>query len=99
MNKTIRQIFVVVLGLFVLLLANLTYIQGFQQDKYAHNPLNSRQFLEEKSKPRGQITTDGDILAHSVKGENGFYDRSYDTDPEAYAAVVGYLSDLSLIHI
>ena len=35
MNKTIRQIFVVVLGLFVLLLANLTYIQGFQQDKYA----------------------------------------------------------------
>lgn len=94
MNKTIRQIFVVVLGLFVLLLANLTYIQGFQQDKYAHNPLNSRQFLEEKSKPRGQITTDGDILAHSVKSENGFYDRSYDTDPEAYAAVVGYLSDI-----
>lgn len=94
MNKTIRQIFVVVLGLFVLLLANLTYIQGFQQDKYAHNPLNSRQFLEEKSKPRGQITTDDDILAHSVKGENGFYDRSYDTDPEAYAAVVGYLSDI-----
>ena len=40
MNKTIRQIFVVVLGLFVLLLANLTYIQGFQEDKYAHNPLN-----------------------------------------------------------
>lgn len=94
MNKTIRQIFVVVLGLFVLLLANLTYIQGFQQDKYAHNPLNSRQFLEEKSKPRGQITTDGDILAYSVKGESGFYDRSYDTDPEAYAAVVGYLSDI-----
>ena len=94
MNKTIRQIFVVVLGLFVLLLANLTYIQGFQQDKYAHNPLNSRQFLEEKSKPRGQITTDGDILAHSVKSENGLYDRSYDTDPEAYAAVVGYLSDI-----
>lgn len=94
MNKTIRQIFVVVLGLFVLLLANLTYIQGFQQDKYAHNPLNSRQFLEEKSKPRGQITTEGDILAHSVKSENGFYDRSYDTNPEAYAAVVGYLSDI-----
>lgn len=94
MNKTIRQIFVVVLGLFVLLLANLTYIQGFQQDKYAYNPLNSRQFLEEKSKPRGQITTDGAILAHSVKGDNGFYDRSYDTDPEAYAAVVGYLSDI-----
>lgn len=94
MNKTIRQIFVVVLGLFVLLLANLTYIQGFQQDKYAYNPLNSRQFLEEKSKPRGQITTDGAILAHSVKSDSGFYDRSYDTDPEAYAAVVGYLSDI-----
>lgn len=94
MNKTIRQIFVVVLGLFVLLLANLTYIQGFQQEKYAHNPLNSRQFLEEKSKPRGQISADGAILAHSVKNDKGFYDRSYDTDPEAYAAVVGYLSDI-----
>ncbi|MDO5030269.1 MAG: penicillin-binding transpeptidase domain-containing protein [Corynebacterium sp.] len=94
MNKTIRQIFVVVLGLFALLLANLTFIQGFQEDKYANNPLNSRQFLEEKSKPRGQITTDGAILAHSVKNDNDLYDRSYDTDPEAYAPVVGYLSDI-----
>lgn len=94
MNKTIRQIFVVILGLFAILLANLTYIQGFQQDKYALNPLNKRQFLEEKTRPRGQITADGSILAHSVKGENGFYSRSYDTAPDAYAAVVGYLSDI-----
>nr|WP_120492578.1 penicillin-binding transpeptidase domain-containing protein [Corynebacterium lactis] len=94
MNKTIRQVFAVVLGLFVLLLANLTYIQGFQQDKYAYNALNNRQFLEEKSRPRGQITSGGAILAHSEKGEGGFYSRKYDSDPEAYGAVVGYLSDV-----
>ncbi|ALA66396.1 penicillin-binding transpeptidase domain-containing protein [Corynebacterium lactis] len=94
MNKTIRQVFAVVLGLIVLLLANLTYVQGFQQDKYAYNPLNNRQFLEEKSRPRGQITAGGAILAHSEKDQNGFFNRSYDTNPEAYGPVVGYLSDV-----
>ena len=65
MNNTIRHVFVVVLGLVVLLLANLTLVQGFQEDKYARNPLNSRQFLEEKSRPRGNITAGGAVLAES----------------------------------
>lgn len=94
MNKTIKQMFTVIIGLTVLLLANLTYVQAFQQDKYAHNPLNSRQFLEEKSKPRGQIITGGSVLAHSEKGADDLYSRSYSTDPEAYAPVIGYLSDI-----
>ncbi len=94
MNNTIRHVFVVVLGLVVLLLANLTLVQGFQEDKYARNPLNSRQFLEEKSRPRGNITAGGAVLAQSVEDERGFYSRSYDTDPQVWAPVVGYLSDI-----
>ena len=78
----------------VLLLANLTLVQGFQEDKYARNPLNSRQFLEEKSRPRGNITAGGAVLAQSVEDERGFYSRSYDTDPQVWAPVVGYLSDI-----
>lgn len=94
MNKTIRQIFIFVIGLCVLLLANLTYLQGFQQDKYAHNALNSRQFLEEKSRPRGQISAGGAILARSEENDNGLYSRTYETSPTAYGPVVGYLSDI-----
>ena len=89
MNKTIRQIFVFIIGLAVLLLANLTYLQGFQQEKYAQNALNSRQFLEEKSKPRGQISTGGAILARSEEDEDGLYSRIYESNPTAYAPVVG----------
>lgn len=94
MNKTIKQMFTVIVGLTVLLLANLTYVQAFQQEKYAHNALNSRQFLEEKSKPRGQIIAGGAVLAQSDKGSDDLYHRSYATDPQAYGPVIGYLSDV-----
>ncbi|MDO5731021.1 penicillin-binding transpeptidase domain-containing protein [Corynebacterium sphenisci] len=94
MNKAIRQAMIFSLVLVLLLLANLTWVQGFQRERYALNPLNSRQFLEEKSTPRGQITTGGEILASSEKGPDGFYRRSYGSLPEAYGPVVGYLSDV-----
>lgn len=93
MNKSIRQVLIFSFVLVLLLLVNMTWLQGFQEDKYANNPLNSRQFLEDKQRPRGQISTGGEVLARSEKADDDFYHRYYETNPEAYAAVVGYLSD------
>lgn len=94
MNKSIRQVMLFTLVLIVLLLANLTWVQTFRTEQYAENPLNTRQFLEEKSRHRGQISAGGEILARSEMGADGYYSRVYEANPEAYAPVEGYLSDI-----
>ncbi len=95
MNRSIRFVAIFSLLLTLILLVNLTIIQGFREEAYADNPLNQRGFLETKSIPRGQISAGGQVLAASSPDEEGFYDRSYGTDnPEAYGSVVGYLSDI-----
>ncbi|MGO1866520.1 MAG: peptidoglycan D,D-transpeptidase FtsI family protein [Corynebacterium variabile] len=93
MNKSIRNVAVFAFVLVVILLANLTWIQGFQTSTYSENALNSRQFIEQKSIPRGQITAGGQVLAQSNADEDGLYSREYPTNPSAYGAALGYLSD------
>ena len=94
MNKSIRITSLFALVLIVILLANLTWIQGFREDELAQNPLNSRNFLEAKSTPRGQISAGGQILAESYQDDNGYYQRQYVTSPQAFGPVQGYLSDI-----
>ena len=77
----------------VALIANLTYIQAFQQKSLAQNPLNSRQFLEAKTKERGSIIAGDQVLAKSVKDSDDFYDREYPYMSAKYGSVIGYLSD------
>lgn len=94
MNKSIRITSLFALILIVVLLGNLTWIQGFREDDLAQNPLNNRAFLETKSTPRGQISAGGQVLAESYEDANGYYQRQYVTNPEAFAPVQGYLSDI-----
>lgn len=93
MNRSIRLVTIFSFLLVLALIANLTFIQAFQTDSLAHNPLNGRQFIEAKGVERGQITAGGQILADSEKNENDLYDRRYPTNPASYGAVTGYLSD------
>ncbi|WP_145942220.1 penicillin-binding transpeptidase domain-containing protein [Corynebacterium glyciniphilum] len=93
MNRSIRNVSVFTFVLVVILLVNLTWIQGFQTSRYAENSLNSRQYYEMKSIPRGQISAGGQVLAESEADEDGFYTRDYPTTPASYGAVLGYLSD------
>lgn len=93
MNKPIRNVAIFGLVLVAVLLVNLTYIQAFSTEELANNPKNSRQFLEAKSQQRGAITAGGEILAESQADENGYYSRSYPTQPQAFGSVLGYLSD------
>lgn len=94
MNRSIRLISSFALLLTLVLLVNLTIVQAFREDEYANNALNQRGFYETKSIPRGQISAGGVVLASSSPDDEGLYDRSYPADnPNAFASVVGYLSD------
>ncbi|MCQ4620009.1 penicillin-binding protein 2 [Corynebacterium sp. CCUG 71335] len=93
MNKTIRIGAIGSLLLIVMLLVNLTWVQAFTEDKYARNPMNSRNFMEAKMVERGQISAGGEILAESHQNSEGFYDRSYPNMPYSFAPVIGYVSD------
>nr|VDG61988.1 penicillin binding protein 2x [Streptococcus thermophilus] len=93
MNSSIRVGAIGSLLLTVMLLINLTWVQAFNEDKYARNPRNSRNFIEAKMVERGQISAGGEILAESHPNDEGFYDRSYPNMPYSFAPVVGYLSD------
>lgn len=92
-NSAIKAVTAFCLVLAVVMLAQLTWVQIFSTDRLAHNGLNTRQYLDLKSRQRGSITAGGQVLATSVKGEDGLYSRQYVTDPSVYGAVEGYLSD------
>lgn len=95
MNKTIRSATIIAIVMTILLLLNLSWVQVFKDDEYAHNALNKRQFLEMKSTPRGQISAGGIVLARSVEDQDGFYQREYpSSNPIAYGPITGYLSDI-----
>lgn len=93
MNKSIRFGSVLSLLLIVALLVNFTIVQGFREEEYAQNPLNSRTFVELKQINRGQIHAGGQVLAESFQNEQGFYQRAYPNMPLSFAPVVGYVSD------
>ena len=93
MNRSIRLVSLFALLLTAVLLVNLTVVQAFSTDKYAHNPKNVRGYLEMRTTPRGQIFAGDTVLAQSTADENGNYSRSYPTDSPAFANVTGYLSE------
>ncbi|QPK83292.1 penicillin-binding protein 2 [Corynebacterium qintianiae] len=93
MNKFIRLGAALALFLTVILLINLTVVQGLREEKYAQNPLNSRNFIELKQVDRGKINAGGQIVADSAKDDNGFYQRVYPNMPYSFGPVLGYVSD------
>lgn len=92
MNTSIRRSAMFALLLTVILLVNLTVIQAFSDDKYAHNPKNMRGFYETQLIPRGQIYSGSTVLAQSTPDAEGRYSRSYPEASPAFSPVTGYLS-------
>ena len=91
MNRAVRRISIAVLVMFVLLLANVNYLQAFEAGSLADKKGNSRAFTAQFQNKRGEITTaDGTVLAES-KSIGGIYkfQRAY-THGEEYAPVTGY---------
>jgi peptidoglycan glycosyltransferase len=91
LNRALRRISIAVLVMFVLLLANVNYLQAFEAGSLASKPLNSRAFAAQYQYQRGQITTsDGAVIAES-KPVSGIYkyQRYYPHGPE-YAQLTGF---------
>lgn len=82
----------VAIGLFALLIGNMTWVQFFQNDFYANNAYNTRVLLEEYSRQRGAILAGPDAIATSVATEGELkYQRQYANGP-LYANLTGYKS-------
>jgi penicillin-binding protein A len=90
-NRALRRISIAVLVMFVLLLVNINYLQGFAPASLATKPNNARAFEAQFQYQRGSIvTSDGVTIAQSVpSGDIYKYQRKYPYGPE-YAPVTGY---------
>jgi peptidoglycan glycosyltransferase len=91
MNQGVRRLFVLVLGLFLLLLAGTARWTVFEADDLDTNALNHREQLKTARVPRGVIrASDGTLLARSVKQSNGNYVRRYTQAAQNAAQLIGY---------
>ncbi len=95
MNRALRRISIAILVMFVLLLININYLQGFEAASLANEPGNSRAFYAAQNEyERGSILTiDGVTIAASRASSDPNdaikYQRYY-TDGPVYAPVTGY---------
>ena len=94
MNRALRRISIAVLVMFLLLLININYLQGFEPASLASKPGNSRAFYAAQNQyQRGSIvTSDGVTIAASKPSSSNDsikYQRVYPLGPE-YAPVTGY---------
>jgi peptidoglycan glycosyltransferase len=94
-NRALRRMSIAVLVMFLLLLINVNYLQGFAPASLASKPGNSRAFYAAQNQyERGSIiTSDGVTIAASKlstsSSDNIKYQRYYPKGPE-YAPVTGY---------
>jgi peptidoglycan glycosyltransferase len=89
-NRALRRISIAVLVMFVLLLVNINYLQGFEPASLATKPNNARAFEAQFQYQRGNIvTSDGVTIAESKPSTDIYkYKRFYPAGPE-YAPVTG----------
>ncbi|MFT4034929.1 MAG: penicillin-binding protein 2 [Patulibacter sp.] len=91
MNRGVRRMFVVVLGLFVVLLAATARWTVLQAGELASNNLNRRPQLETARVPRGTIrAADGTLLARSIRQPDGTYQRHYTPAAKQASQLIGY---------
>ncbi len=84
------RLYGLVVLLFALLIAFTSRWTIFEAASLRENPLNARSLLEQERIDRGPIVAaDGTVLAHSKRGAEGVYERSYPTG-SLFANVIGY---------
>ncbi len=90
MNRPIVRLYGLVVVLFALLVAFTSRWTIFEASSLRDNRLNVRSVLEQERVERGPIVAaDGTLLARSVRGAEGAYERIYPTGEE-FAAAVGF---------
>ena len=90
MNRPIIRVYGLVVLLFALLVIFTSRWTVFEASSLRENSLNARGLLEQERIDRGRIlAADGTVLARSVRGREGTYQRTYPTGEE-FAHAVGY---------
>jgi penicillin-binding protein A len=91
MNHALRRISLVILGMFLLLLLSVNYVQAFEPSSLAVQRGNARTFSQQYQFQRGSIVTaDNKTIAESVHVKGIYsYQRVYPV-PLVYAPVTGY---------
>ena len=97
MNRALKRLSIAVLVMFLLLLININYLQGFEPASLATKPGNSRAFYAQFQYQRGDISTSDNvpIAASKLSTPSDYanfgikYQRYYPSGPE-YAPVTGY---------
>jgi cell division protein FtsI/penicillin-binding protein 2 len=91
MNHALRRVALISLVMFVLLLVNINYVQGFQASSLANEPGNGRTFTSTLQFQRGSIiTADQKVVAYSKMNKTfGEYQRHYPFG-KMYAPITGY---------
>jgi peptidoglycan glycosyltransferase len=93
MNRRIRQLGVVLLGLYLVLFVQLNRVQFFDAESLIENANNSRGLISEFGRTRGSIVTaDGVLVAHSVPYDGSVDFRREYPEGERYAHIAGYQS-------
>lgn len=94
-NTQIRRLGIGLVFLFVLLFAQLNWLQVIRADDLADDPRNTRNAVRDFSQPRGEIVSaDGRVLARSEPTDNSFKRlRVYPPETASlFAHIVGYFS-------
>lgn len=93
MNKSLRQLFIAVLVLFLIITCSTFFWSIIYAPSLDANPENTVAFYHEVGMDRGEIlSSGGEILAESRKSGDSFnYQRSY-PQGEAFAPVTGFFS-------
>jgi penicillin-binding protein A len=90
MNQSISRLFAVVILLFALLVGWTSRWTVFDASALQRNPQNTLGFLESLKIKRGRILADnGEVLARSVPGPGGTWNRTYPTG-SLFSQPIGY---------
>ena len=94
-NTPVRRVALAVMGMIVLLMANLTYVQVVKAGDYRDDSRNQRVLLAEYSRQRGQISAAGQVLARRAsRPTTGSASSASYPDGPVYATVTGFYSVL-----
>jgi len=94
MNHALRRLSLVCLGMFVLLLVNVNFLQVFRVNSIAAEPGNIRITVQQEKVQRGEIIAAGgpgsqQVIAVSRQISGGIYQRYYPAS-YTYAPITGY---------
>lgn len=93
MNKQIRKLGIVLVGLFVILFAQLNNVQILRASDLADNPLNNRKAVRDFSTPRGAIlTADGTEIAKTIPVNDVYEQQRQYPEGELFGHLTGFFS-------